>query len=155
MQWTVFQYFSLSSSLVPPLVFQPLSSPSLLLCFLCLIPVSNKLKISLFLLSLSLSFTATTSGGSGGASWRCRSRWHFHPLLVIKKTVFLSLQGAGQTQPPPNKKISVLSKAISFSRVFLECSALKSWPHSPRPMFCKRWERKREKEAFLKWFMVR
>lgn len=106
------------------------------------------------LLSPSLSSSTTTSGGSWGASLRSRSCWHFHPLLVIKKTVFLSLQGAGQTQPPPNKKISGLSKAISLSRVFLECSALESRPRSPPCSAIGEKERER-KRLFLKWFKVR
>lgn len=65
----------------------------------------------------------------------------FTRLLVIKKTSLLSLRGAAQTQPPPHKKISPLSKAISFGRVFLECSGFARLA-SPR-------ERSREKEAFL------
>lgn len=85
--------------------------------FLSLSKVSNDLKTSSPFLFLLLWLPPEGPPGDPDAVdifTRCSS---------LRKQRSLSLRGAGQTQLPPNKKISLLSKASFPQRFFLECWA--------------------------------
>ncbi len=145
---TSLYFFPLFALFLLSLSSSPSSSPPLLQSFADFSPALHKLQFLLLLLSLPLSSSVTTSGGSGGASWRHDPADIFTRCLSLRKQCSSlckvlhkhSRRQIRKYQFPP-RQFSSAEFPQRFSSKFFT--------------FGKRRERKREKMAFLKWFMVR